>query len=545
MMASPLEQGRNAFSRRAWQDAYTHLIAADAGQPLHIDDLERLAIAALLIGRDDEAVDAWTRMHHGCLGQGAVVRAARCGFWLGFTLLLKGQEAHAGGWLARSRRLVDEAQQQDCAERGFLLIPEGLRHLDTGDAASALASFSEAVQIGERCGEIDLVALGRLGSGQSLIAQGDLVRGKALLDDVMVTVLAGETLPTVTGLVYCAVIEACHTIFDLARAREWTTALSQWCEAQPGLVLFRGPCLVHRAEIMRLYGAWPDALREARRACEWLSKPVAHPAIGAAMYQQAELHRLRGELSQSEDAYRQAGQWGHPTEPGLPLLRLAQGHTDAANATLRRALAEARDPTRRSRLLAALVEGALACQDRHAARVYADELAAIAASLSVAYLNATALHAMGTVLLSEGSAAEAIAELREAGIVWQSLELPYEAARTRYHIGLACRVLGDLDGAELELNAARLAFQALGATPDVAGVESVLQKMSDGMSGVLSAREIEVLQLVAAGKTNRAIAADLILSEKTVARHLSNIFSKLGITSRSAATAYAYEHRLV
>lgn len=322
-------------------------------------------------------------------------------------------------------------------------------------------------------------------------------------------------------------------------------ALSHWCASQPDLVPYRGQCLVHRAEIMQLRGAWLEAMDEVRRVCERLPQPAGQPWVGAAFYQQAELHRLRGEFAKAEEAYHQATKWGRDPQPGLAQLRLAQGRVSAAAAAIRRAVAEAHDRLSRCSLLAAHVEIMLAADDVQAARGAADELSAIAADLEAPLLSAVATHGMGAVRLGEGDARTAIGALRQAWAAWQDLEAPYEAARVRVLIGLACRELGDEDSAQFELDAARWAFRQLGAGPDLARVEALSRKVGSMGAGGLTAREIEVLRLVAAGKTNRAIATDLFLSEKTVARHLSNIFTKLGLSSRSAATAYAFEHDLV
>lgn len=498
---------------------------------------------AQLVGRDDESARLWERVHQERLRIGDSAPAARSAFWLALGFMERGEMARAGGWLARARRILDDADL-DCAEQGYVRIPAGLRHLEGGDSKLALDVFGEVVSIGERFGDADLIALGRLGRGQGLIRLGDTAEGATQLDEVMVGVTAGEVSPVVAGIVYCAVIEACQEMFDLRRAQEWTSALSDWCEAQPDLVPFRGRCLVYRAEIMQLRGAWREAIDEAQRAYERLSDPPGQPAVGAAYYRQGELHRLRGAVSDAEEAFRRAGETGRRPEPGLALLRLAQGRVDAAATAIRHALNEARDTAARALLLSAAVEIFLAANDRPGARGAADELDDISAQFGAPLLRAAAAQANGAVMLAEGVAQDASGLLREALAAWRALDAPYEVARVRVLLAGAARALGDPETASSQMETARQAFERLGATPDLARLGGDARGGVEAPGG-LTPRELQVLSLVATGMTNRAIAANLTISEKTVARHVSNIFGKLGISSRAAATAYAYEHDLV
>jgi DNA-binding NarL/FixJ family response regulator len=541
MIDDLISRGRTAFERRAWTEAYHALLEADRDGSLVLEDLERVGLAAHLIGLDDAAVEFSGRAHHVASEAGDIPRAARHAFWLGMMFMQRGDVTRGSGWIGRAARLLDEGGV-DAVETGYLAIPEGISQI-ASDPAAALVAFERAAAFAERFDDPDLAALSRLGRGRSLIGLGETARGVALLDDAMVAVISDELSPIVIGIVYCAAIEAFEEIFDIRRAQGWTQALTEWCARQPDLVPFRGRCLVYRSELLRFHGEWTEAFDEARRAQEWLLRPPPEAAVGEAYHEQGELLRLRGRFGEAESAYREASRWGRRPEPGLALLQLARGRTAAARTMIERALEEAPDDISRTRLLPALVDIALVAQDLARARQAVDGLSAAERSRPAPLLDAIRARADGDVRLAEGDPRGALRALRRAEAIWRDLDAPYEAARVRASLGAALRALGDTDTAALEFDAAIRTFRDLGAEPDVQRIERLAGKPA-GRAGGLSAREAEVLRSIAGGRTNRAIATELGISERTVDRHVSNIFTKIGVSSRSAATAYAYEHDL-
>jgi DNA-binding CsgD family transcriptional regulator/tetratricopeptide (TPR) repeat protein len=540
-MGQALEQGQEAFAGRRWREAFDNLRLADGEHALSAPDREHLATAAYLLGEEAVWRAEWTRAFQQHLDEGELPEALRCGFWLAFGFLNLGEMARASGWIARSQRLIEE-QRLDCAACGYLMLPEAIERVDDAPEIGR-GLFARIAEIGERFSDRDLIALGRHGEGRALIRLGETAAGMALLDEVLIAITSGELSPIVVGDVYCSIIEACHEVFDVARGREWTAALSEWMSSNPEIQPFRGQCLVYRSAVLQMHGSWPDAMAEAVQACQRLSEPTPHPAAGAAYYQRAEIERLRGEFAAAEESYRLAARFGRDPQPGLALLRLAEGKAAAGAPGLRRALVEAKDNIARLKLLPAHVEVLLATGDVAAAREATDELVAIAATMRSPHLEATAAHAQARVLHAEGEAAAALGCARKARDGWVALDAPYQAAQARGMIGVICRELGDTEACAIELEAARRDFERLGATPDAARLGRLVGDR-EGVNG-LTPRELDILRLVATGKTNRAIGDELVISEKTVARHISNIFDKLGVSSRTAATAYAYDHGLV
>ena len=530
-----LERGRTAYGTGAWRDAHEVLTRADAVSPLSAADLELLARAAYMLGRDDEYRACLERAYEGHVAAGDEPSAAECAWWIGHNHLFRAEPAAANGWFARGERLLERVPD-DCAQRGYLLFPAIIGHLMAGEHAAAGALAGEAAALGERCDDRDLVALGRMEQGHALVRMGRPKEGLRLVDETMLAVTAGDLSPIVSGIVYCNTIAFCRDSFEHHRAREWTQALTAWCAGQPEMLAHQGLCLVHRAEIMTLAGDWDDALAEARRVAErFTAGALNRRAVGHAAYRRAEIMRLRGDFGGAETAYGEAARLGREPQPGLALLRLAQGDADASAAGIRRAVIETIPPLRRAAFLPAYVTIMVRARDHDAAAAASRELDALAHRQGSDLLAALAAQARGEVHLGAERPEDALPDLRDALRCWEELFAPYEVACTRGLIARACGMLGDDDAAALESAAAQDGLVRLGAVEPAPRAIAVHD---------LSARELEVLRLLAAGHSNREIAAALVISEHTVSRHLQNIYAKLRVSSRTAAARFAYEHGL-
>ncbi|HEX9226922.1 MAG TPA: LuxR C-terminal-related transcriptional regulator, partial [Arthrobacter sp.] len=532
---STLADGREAYAARRWPDAVGKYTAADHDEELPAGDLEQLATSVILTGRGSEGVDILAREHRRYLADGDYSAAVRCAAWSGLNLMLLGEPARSAGWLARARRIVEDLPEP-CPFEGLLSVPVGLGALYQGDGATAAEAFTRAAELGRARGDADSAALGTLGLGQAKVLLGEVDDGLALLDEAMVAVTVGEVSPVPAGIIYCAVIETCHLAFDLQRAHEWTRALDRWCDGQQKLVAFSGQCQMHRAELYRLHGAWTEAF-DAAQAAQDLAFRGDRMATYGGFYEQGEIHRLRGDFDAAEACYLHAQETGFPAQPGLALLRLAQGRPDQAQSLLRQAM-DGVGPAYRRPMLAALVEIELAAGDVPAARAAMEELASLCASMDMPLLHALAEQSEATVLFHDGDPKAALVPLRRAWSRWLSLDAPFEAARCRALLASLCAALGDEESARLEREAARAVFSELGAAPALAGLELAEPGQSwpgapgtraarartaapttgndahhAADAGPLTARETEVVRLVSAGLSNRSIAAELFISE--------------------------------
>jgi DNA-binding CsgD family transcriptional regulator len=524
----------------SWAESYDVLRVRDPSE-LTPREHEQLADAAWWLSKPGESIAARQRAYAGSASAGDLEHAMWMAGRLSMEHFLRGDPAVGAGWLMKAQRLAADAPEG--VGHGFLLIVEATVARFSGDLPRALELAGEAAELGRRLDDPDLSAMATHMLGVLLVAAGDVARGVALLDEAMTSVVAGQLSPYFTGIVYCSVIGTCLEIADVRRADQWSEAARAWCETLPPESPFPGMCRVNRAEVAKLRGAWPEAEAEATRASVEL---MEFDPMGAAQafYETGEIRRRIGNLTGAEECFARAREIGFDPQPGLSLLRATNGNTDAALAGLRLAattITESR--LRRARVLGALVDVALSIGDLDGASEAADLLAALAADSDAPILETTATTAAGALLLARGEAPAAVDRLRDASASWRDLRLPYEGARARVLYGLALRSAGDEDDAILELRSAVAAFDRLGATPDRDEAARLLPGASPLPRG-LTPREAEVLRLVAAGKSNRDIAADLVISEHTVARHLQNMFAKLGVSSRSAATAFAFEHDL-
>ena len=534
-----LIRGREAYGRNEWRAAHDRL-SVPGLEELEPSDLRALGTAAYLVGDTEKSVRALERSFQLHDDADDRLAAARDALLLTLVLSDSPHQAASAGWLARATRLLES--MPDSGEQGFLQMNQLFQLVFSGQVSKAHDMAIKVADAGRRHGEPDLVAIGLVVQGRMLVYQGKVQDGLALLDEAMVGVASGEVSPIMSGRIYCIMIDACQELDDVRRMADWTRLLSTWCEKQDGLVPFTGQAAVHRAQIMRAQGAWSDALDELALAEErYVAQGLSEGAIGEIQRERGDVLRLRGDLDGAAAAYAEADENGNDPQPGLTLLWLAQGRIDAAGSAARRMFDDYKNPVRRSRVLPAVVEVLLATGDVDSAATAAEELDRIATSFASPALAAAAAYANGSLSLARDDPSGALSRLRTAWRGWLDLGARYEAAWARTRIGQAFRAMDDEDSAAAELAVAGRTFEELGAVSAQRQVEGLL---GGGRPDGLTARELEVLRLVAAGRTNPQIAAELFLSEKTVARHLSNIFAKTNVTSRTAAAAYAFQHQL-
>lgn len=534
-----LIRAREAYERREWLAAYDGLTDAAPGH-LVPEDLVRLATAAYLLGERDDCVASLRRAYHLDIDAGDRLAAARCAFWLAMVLLTGGETVAGSRWVARSHRLLAEVGG-DAVERGYLLVHEMYRHVRAGELDPAYRTAERITGYGRRYGEPDLVATGLSSQGRMLLYRGRVPDGLALLDEAMVGVLEGSVSTIFAGNVYCSMIQACQEIADFDRAARWTAALTTWCSGQPDLVAFTGQCAVHRGQIMRAHGAFDEALTEFDLSVRRHLAVGTPRRAGVAMAERGDVLRIRGDLDGAQAAYDRATAYGKEPQPGLALLWLDQGRTTTAVGTVRRLLGEALDPVHRAQLLPAAIEILLAGDRADEAAPSVDELETIATEFGCPAGRARAGHARALFAVRTGDPAAALPAIRGAVSTWERLDARYDTARSRVLLGRVLRALDDEQSAVTELATARRTLAELGATPaedEAAGLLGPEYPRS------LTAREVEILQQLACGRTNAEIAAALLLSEKAIARHLSNILTKLGVPTRTAAAAFAQAHHL-
>ncbi|HEX5905749.1 MAG TPA: response regulator transcription factor [Propionibacteriaceae bacterium] len=533
-----LSRARDLHRQSRWAEACEEFAAADRLEPLAVDDLETFAEAAQVLGRGEEAIQLLRRAYEARVEADDIESAVTSAFWLWQLLIINAEFARANGWVAQVRRLT----QQD---HDWFLITDAYSLIGTAEYEAAAQLLARAAQGASYRRQIDLVAFATTIWSRALIKAGRLKEGLSRLDEAMLPVIDGDASPRARSMMYCAAIATCHEVREFARAREWTLALGAWLDSLSGLRgAYFGNCRIYRSYLMRLCGSWREAVNEVAVVCDDLSGGYGQLVAGHAFYQLGDMHRLLGNPD-AEEAYRRAGECGAPTQPGLALLRLTQDDIDIAVAGIRRALAETKGRLERLDLLAASVTITLAAGDLDAAQSAVTEMALIAEVYDTAAVQAELAGARGAVALAEGDAATALPLLRSATRWWREMESPYAVATLSVLIGLGCRSMGDEEAAQLEFESARDTFARLGARPDLRQVETLLKPPQPAGSHGLSGREIEVLRLIAAGKTNHAIATELFLSERTVHRHVSNIFDKLGVRSRTAAASYGIQHHIV
>lgn len=516
-----------------------------------VADLVASGTAAHLAGDYDRAVKDLRLAYRRATDAGDTGAAFSVAFSLAMVFGTTCQPAQFNGWVGRAEQLLEGMDEGYGVGRGYLHLLELHRAVNTGDFGAAAVLATQVAEVGRTEHDPDLLVMGEVAQGRAAIYGGDVRGGLALLDGVMTAILAEETGPLVTGLAWCAAVEGCQEIGAVDRLCEWTAALVDWCTTHPGLELFAGHCSVHHGQVLTLRGRWDEALTALADSRLRHERRGDIGSAGWAESGRGDILRLRGELAAAAEAYRTAADLGADPQPGSALLWLDEGRTDAAVAAVRRCLAQVPLPALRIRLLPGAADVLLAAGEVDDAAGLADELDGLATLTGCSSVAAAAAYAHAGVDLARGDPAGALPYARRAVLQWGGVGCPFEVARARVLLARACDALDDTRTAADEITAARRTFAELGADPAEREAAALQEELADlqgpsttEVTHSLTAREVEVLTLVAAGLSNRQLARELVISERTVARHLSNIFTKIDVASRTEAAAYAFRHGL-
>jgi ATP/maltotriose-dependent transcriptional regulator MalT len=539
-----LEPVRAAVAHHRWDEALDLANAVSCADPAaEAERLDLLADAAWWLGRLDDCTVAREQAYHLYDDVGDHRGAGMAAVWLYEHHAFRARGAIAGAWLRRARRALED--DPECVPHGALLLREAEALHSGGELDRAVERATQVVELGRRLRSADLEAEALQTVGRVLIDRGEIAEGMGHLDEAMLFAVEGRLGPYSTGKVYCSLIGACEETGDFDRAAEWTEATERWSQRHP-FGIFPGICRVHRAIVLKRRGSLAEAEQEAARACEELlhSRPVTSAQAWAEV---GDICRRIGELDRAEEAFARSQELSGGPCAGLALLRLAQGRADAARSIIEGCTSGAVNPLGRANLLPTVIHVAVAGGDLEGADAALDELQEIATTFDLPEMTAALMASRGRVQLARGEAGLARATLQEALERWRALDVPYEVASVGTLLGQALHESGDEIGAVAAFTAASQQFDQIGAHLDArrvlgGGSTTAGRRV---LPASLTEREAEVLRLVAAGLTNNEIAARLFLSAKTVSRHLSNIFTKIGVTSRAGATAFAFEHDLV
>ncbi len=538
-MAAGLHEAREAYADGRWDRAHARFAALAADTELALEDLAAYADAAWWLGRTDESLSLSEEVYRRCLQGEQAPAAAQLAVEMGFLWLLRGEETIGSGWISRARRLL--ADGPECPEHGYLVYLDILGALDAERFEDAVTHAQGLQAIADRHDDATLRAIALVYTGVARVRLGEVDQGLASCDEAMLPVHAGAVTPNWAGNLYCQVMGLFFELADYQRARAWTEATERWCDRFSNAAMFTGICRVHRAQLLHLEGAWAQAEAHARQACQDLAD-MNLGVVAAAQYELGELARIRGDHSGAARAFDRARELGRDPQPGWALLKLAEGDVEVARRCLDAALAATVQPLARAPLLAARLELAEYTCDVDLAAATAAELRAIAATFDTTGLCARAHEATGVAALLRGEAQVALGMLRDAYRCWRELGARYETARTQLRLAAALELAGDRDTAAREQELAAAALVALGAAPQPVTRGAAT---AEPVPGGLSPREVEVLRAVAVGASNAAVARELVISERTVERHLSNVFRKLAVSSRTEAARIAFATGLV